>query len=545
MKSPFFLIAIAGLLSACASDTGSNVASEGQSGDEASARTIVVDFPVSCDAAVQDDFNAAVDAVHNMTYNVARTKFMSILESDPDCGMAHWGVGMTYIHPLWSDQPTEEQMQDGLERVGAARATELTDREKAYVNALAAYFENADLELRERLGKFAEAIDEVHQSFPDDLEAKAFHAVTHLSTQPPGAVDMEIIEYAANAASEVLAVKPEHPGGLHYTIHAFDYPDLAERAVDVARTYSEIAPDNPHALHMPSHIFTRLGMWDESIALNKRSAVVARSQPYGDAVSMHYPHALDYMLYGYLQTGQYANARAAVDSLLAIEMPVQIHPASAYHIAAAEARWTLERHEWAAAAAVEIGTPDGFPWRDFPQFAAITFYAKALGGARSGDLKGATQAIMHLIQLEEATESPYWQDQVKVMRLASQAWLHQTTGSPDRADALMTESAELEASMSKHPITPGEILPSGELLAELLMFRERWADALAAYEAALARTPNRFNSLYGAGRAAEAMADNETAASYYSKLLEVCSEADADRPELEHARAFTQNQNPV
>ena len=452
--------------------------------------------------------------------------------------MAHWGVGMTYIHPLWSDEPTPAQMADGLARIDSARGTNLNEKETAWVDALAAYYENADMELYDRLKLLADGVENVHHEYPEDLEALAFYAVTHLSTQSPGTMDMEIIEHAAEAAGKVLAAKPEHPGGLHYTIHAYDYPELAERALEVAHTYAELAPDNPHSLHMPTHIFTRLGMWNESIELNKRSAKVALSQPFGDAVSAHYPHALDYMLYGYLQTGRLEKAREAVDSLSAIRMPVQVHPASAYHIAAGEARWALERHDWAAAAEIETEKPFGFPWDRFPQFEALTYYAIALGSAHTENLSRATQAILKLIHLEAATSHPYWKDQIKTMRLASQAWLHEATGNSEKAEELMTESAELEASMQKHAITPGEILPSAELLGDLLMLRERYDEARAAYESALKRTPNRFNSLYGAGLAAQMADDSETATRYYTILLEVCSEADSDQPQLEHARAF-------
>jgi tetratricopeptide (TPR) repeat protein len=503
-----------------------------------SSAEVVVDFPVSCDPAVQDDFNTAVAAVHNMTYNVARGQFKAILEKDPDCGMAHWGVGMTYIHPLWSDSPSEEHMVDGVERVAAARALELSERESAYVDALAMYYENADLELYERLKKFAEGVDQVHHAYPDDIEAKAFHAVTHLSTMAPGTVDMEIIDHAAEAAYEVLEQQPDHPGGLHYVIHAYDYPDLAERAVDVAHHYGRLAPDNPHSLHMPSHIFTRLGMWDESIELNTRAASVAKSQPYGDAVSAHYPHALDYLLYAYLQSGRTEMASQIVDSLKAIQMPVQAHPASAYHIAAAEARWTLERQDWEGAASVMPRVPADFPWDDFPQFEALAWFGVAMGSARSQDNPRATRAIMRLIDLEEKTTHPYWKNQVKVMRLASQAWLHESIGDENRSEEVMTEAAELESTMEKHAITPGEILPASELLGDLLLKHGKPAEALSAFEVALERSQNRFNSLYGAGRAAEQAGQDDKAQTYYRQLIEVCDKADTDHPGLEHARSF-------
>lgn len=541
MKSTILALSVATIFSGCVAqnDTPQGSAEQDHEHEDSTDHGVAaVNFPVSCDESVQDDFNAAVAALHNMTYNVAKNRFEAILDRDPDCGMAHWGVAMSHIHPLWGDSPSPEAMEDGLARVAAARETTLNPRETAYVDALATYYENADVELYERLKIFAGEMEEVQEQFPDDLEARAFHAVTHLSTMPPGSVDMEIIEHASGTAFEVLEEEPDHPGGHHYVIHAFDYPGLADRALEVARSYSELAPDNPHSLHMPSHIFTRLGLWDGSIELNRRSAEVAKDQPFGDAVSIHYLHALDYMLYGYLQTGQETKARAVVDSVQAVEPPIQVHPVSAYHLAAADARWSLERHEWEAAASIQPRTPGDFPWDDFPAFEALSHFAVAVGAARSENKPKATEAILRLIELEEKTAHPYWKDQVKVMRLASQAWLHEAVGTADRAEEVMQESADLEAGMSKHPTTPGEVLPASELLGDMLLLHGKPAEALAAYESSLERTPNRFNSLFGAGQAAEAMGQNERAGEFFGKLVEVCDEADTDRAELAYARNF-------
>lgn len=511
--------------------------SDGHSHDDSHHDAIAVDFPTSC-PSVQHDFNVAVALMHNMTYAVARSKFEQMIQKDPNCGMAHWGVGMTYIHPLWGDNPSAEIMADGSARVAAARASTLSQRERAYVEALAAYYDNAGLELYERLKVFAKAIKDVHLAYPDDLEAKAFHAVTHLSTMTPGSVDLDVINHVSKMAFEVLSEDADHPGGHHYSIHAFDYPGLAHRAVEVAKNYAKLAPDNPHALHMPTHIFTRLGMWEASITLNERSAAAAKAQPHGDAVSLHYPHALDYMLYGYLQSGQEGKAREVVEAIADIQMPIQVHPASAYHLASAQARWTLERHDWAAAAATSPRTPADFPWDKFPQFEALAQFGVAIGAARSGDTQKAKAAIGRLQTLENATGHSYWKKQVKVMRLAAQAWLAEAEGDRATAAARMQQSAELEASMSKHPITPGEILPAGELLGDLMMLHGKPNEALAAYQSALDRSPNRLNSLYGAGKAAEALGETDKAKGYYATLVEVCAKADTDREGLAHARRF-------
>jgi len=279
-------------------------------------------------------------------------------------------------------------------------------------------------------------------------------------------------------------------------------------------------------------------MWDESIELNTRSSKAALAQPFGDDISAHYPHALDYLLYGYLQTGQDAKAYETLEKLKAIQMPVQVHPASAYHISAAEARWALERRQWADAAVSTPRMPADFPWDDFPQFEALAHFGVAIGAARSDNETAAAAAISRLLELEDATGHPYWKNQVKVMRLASQAWLAEAAGNTAQAVELMTESAELEAGMSKHPITPGEILPSGELLGDMMMLHGNYAEALVAYESALTRNRNRFNSLYGAGMASEELGDADLAREYYELLLDLCDDADTDREEFVHAKKF-------
>lgn len=504
------------------------------------ADVAAIDFETSCDPSVADDFNEAIALVHNMTYHIAEERFASIAERDPDCAMASWGIGLTYIHPLWADQPSQAQLAKGAELIARARTAEgLSARELAYIDALDAYYSNADKPYRERLLAFAAAMKTVYESYPDDLDAKAFHALTHLSTAEPGKVDQQIVDTASRLAFEVLEASPNHPGAHHYIIHVFDTPDLAEKAVDVAHRYSELAPEIPHALHMPSHIFTRLGMWEESIELNSRSAKAAAGMPAGDAVSVHYPHALDYLLFAYLQTGQESKARQVATDLNAIEMPVEVGPPSAYHLAAADARWTLERRDWAAAAQIQPRQPAEFPWENWPQFEALSHFAVAIGAARSGDAAKAAEASATLQRLEQAAPEGYWRKQVEVMKLAAQAWTAEAEGDTDEAERLMKASADLEATMLKHAVTPGEVLPSSELLGDMMLEHGNPAAALAAYDVSLKRTPNRFNSLFGAGQAADAMGNTDMAAQYFAQLVEVCRDADTDRPELAYARSYT------
>ncbi len=502
------------------------------------AGTAAVDFETSCAPKVQEDFDTAVALLHNMTYHVAEARFGEIAAADPDCGMAYWGMAMSYIHPLWFEDVDEAGMARGAELVTKARATDLTAREAAYVDAVAAFYDLTGAPLFDRLDAFAAGFEALHAAYPDDPEAGALFALTHLVKQRPGTVNMEVVDRSTAASFAVLEQSPDHPGAHHYIIHAYDTPDLAPRAEDVARSYAGIVPDNPHALHMPTHIFTRLGLWKDSIELNIRSAEVALTMPFGDAVSVHYPHALDYLLFAYLQTGQESLAEQALDDLTAIQMPIEVSPASAYHLASGEARWALERHQWADAARVQPRQPADYPWDNFPQFEALAQYAVALGAARAGDTEAAQSGVARLLELEEATGHAYWKGQTQVMRVASEGWLAQARGDSDRAVELLREATDLEASMTKHPVTPGEVLPANELLGDLMRELGRHEEAIEAYEISLARTPNRFNSLYGAGRAAEAGGDAEMARDYYGRLAELCDRADTDRAELAHARAF-------
>jgi tetratricopeptide (TPR) repeat protein len=333
---------------------------------------------------------------------------------------------------------------------------------------------------------------------------------------------------------------PDHPGAHHYVIHAYDNPALSEGAVEVARSYGDIAPDIPHALHMPTHTFTRLGLWQESIDWNRRSADAALKRPVGDATSLHYFHALDYLAYAYLQGAEDQRAEAVMAELAGVEPPYQAHLASAYTFAAVPARLALERHRWEVAAQLEPRWPSDYPWETATAQQAITYFARALGAARSGRFQQAHDDLEMLAAMHEkvAARSPYWGTQVEIQRLSALAWLQFKEGDQDLGLATMRQAAELEAGTEKHPVTPGEVLPARELLADMLLASGQPDAALAEYAAALDRSPNRFNSLYGAGHAAELEGDAETAADYYRALINVTARADTERDRLQHARAY-------
>ncbi len=503
-----------------------------------------IDFPVACEPEAAATVERGVALVHHMTYGAARQLFEQAAEEDPSCAMALWGIAMTYIHPLWQDRPTPVELAHGAELAAKARSlVGASERERAYVETIGAYFDNAEVRSeQERLASFEAAWSHVHETAPDDLEAKAFYALAHMALADPSDKTYVKQRKAGAIAKEVLAAVPEHPGAHHYIIHAYDYPPMAEDALPVARNYGKIAPDVPHALHMTSHIFTRLGLWDESIEWNTRSVAAAgrMSEALG-AISMHYQHALDYLTYAYLQKGQDDMALEIVEKAAALEPPFhEVNRGAAAHaFAAIPARHAAERHDWAAAAVLEPRVPAAFPWEDVHlEYVAITHFARALGLAYEGQFEDAMAELAKLeeIETEVSHRSAYWAKQVEIQRLSAAAWVMFLNGDPEGGLEQMREAAALEATTEKAPVTPGELLPAAELLGDMLLEQGHYEEAIAAYDTALARSPNRFNSLYGAGRAAELAGNAELALRYYGQLLEQAGEGESARPRLAHAR---------
>jgi tetratricopeptide (TPR) repeat protein len=447
---------------------------------------------------------------------------------------------MTLVHPLWSDPPSQADFKRGQALVSEAKTRgQTTERERAYIEAVEAYYaEGWNRDETTNLAGFEERWEEVYRQFPKDMEAASFYALAHMATADPTDKTYAKQRRAGAIAEKVRAQIPDHPGAHHYMIHAYDYPALAEGALAAARSYGKIAPEVPHALHMPTHIFTRLGFWQESITMNKRSAAAALKHPVGDAISMHYLHALDYLAYAYLQRAEDQKAKQVLDTLEALEGPFQAHVGSSYTLAGVPARLALERQEWANAASLEPRTPSNYPWDRFPATEAITYFARALGAARSGNEQAARQALDRLAELRKLTAetSAYWAKQVEIQRLSAMAWLEYEKGEQEVALDIMRRAAALEASTEKHPVTPGEVLPARELLADMLLDMGRHKQAQAEYEAALERSANRFNSLYGAGRAAELRGNRRQAAFYYKKLVEITGGTERER--LKQVRIF-------
>lgn len=500
-----------------------------------------VTFSTSCQADAQASFNTGLALLHHMMYKQSAEHFSKAADADPSCAMAHWGLSMTQLHPLWAP-PTEQEFETGRVAVEQARTLDApTEREQRYIEAISAYYERAaDATHKAGIQAWERAQKELYEAYPDDVDAAAFFALAHLATAPPDDKTFAHHRRAGAILEDLHEEAPGHPGGFHYLIHAYDNPPLAEKAVGVARGYDKLAPDVPHALHMPTHIFVRLGLWPNVIEWNRRSAEAALRHSPADVTSLHHVHALDYMVYAYLQRGQDQNAKEALQEILDVEN-YQPHPASAYGIAAAKARVVLERKAWEEAAELPLRLHDTYPWDKFPEHEAITYWARGLGAARSGDLDAARTAGQTLEELHEKTVekgADYWATLVEGYQTTVSAWIAYAEGEHDRALTLMEAAADLEDSVDKHPITPSEVLPARELLGDMLLAQNRPVEALDAYTAALDISPNRYNSLHGAGRAAARADKYDVAKTFYGKLSDVVKEEDVNRDSYVEAKTF-------
>ncbi|MEH6609043.1 MAG: hypothetical protein V7696_06710 [Halioglobus sp.] len=468
----------------------------------------IVNFPVSCNDGARKAMNTGVGLIHHMMYAQAEKLFGNWIEREPDCAMLYWGYSMTLFHPLWPDTITEEALDRGSIAIKKAKALDTSERELSYINAAAAYYDkwqtNAD---NSRIRAWAEAQQSVFQMYPSDIDAGAFSALAKISIAPKTDPTFSQNREAGALLEKLNKISPTHPGSIHYTIHAYDSAPLAKLAVTYARAYDKIAPDVPHALHMPSHIFVRLGMWDDVVSWNIRSAKAALNYPTKGSTSMHYVHAMDYMIYGYLQLEKGEEAKQAMKSMVE-HQPVQATFPAAYAFSAIPARLALEQQKWQQASAIETQSPAYIAWENFPQVEAITYYARGLGAARLGDLKKAGENVSALDALFEKTRtiSPdYWAPLVDAQRQVVNAWISHESGNTTDALVQLRKAADLEDSMDKDPVTPGAVLPARELLADMLMLHGDYSGALLAYEKSLIIGPNRSNSLAGAARAKLAM----------------------------------------
>jgi tetratricopeptide (TPR) repeat protein len=499
-----------------------------------------VSFPVSCDPSVQLEFNGAVAMLHSFWYEKANETFAHVAQKDPTCAMAYWGIAMTYYHQIWSP-PGPADLKAGMAAVEKAKSIGgKTQRERDYISAIDSFYHDSDkLDHHTRVLRYEKAMDDLQARYSDDPEARIFYALALLGTSlntSPADKTYAREKKAGEILEKIFVEQPEHPGVAHYLIHAYDYPPLAERALDAARRYAKIAPDSPHALHMPSHIFTRLGLWQESIDSNLASAASAvKNNSPGNEL-----HAKDYLIYAYLQRAQDREAKQALE-----------HPPSGrpndpqymnwlYATGSSSSRYAVERHQWSEAANLPVPL-NTFPRERYSWTEANLHFARALGAACSGDVESARKDVQQLASIEKILvqeNNKYWADEIDIQTEAGTAWISLAEGKPDQALQQMRSAADHEDKTDKHNVTPGVILPARELLAEMLLKTKQPAAALTEFEAVLRTAPNRFNALAGAGCAAKLSGNNEKARKYYADLLSMCATADGDRPALNDAKSF-------
>lgn len=468
-----------------------------------------VDFNVSCSAGVAEDFNRAVALLHHMQYVGARAAFEAIVETDPDCAMAHWGVAATLFQPLWPSRPGPAELQRGWHAVEAARRIGgLTDREADLLTAVEAFFRQPEsAEWWTRIRRWSRVLDEAYDKRPEDIETAAFYALSQLAAGQVESDRMAYHDRAAKALLDIYARQPKHPGAVHYTIHANDIDGRAGKSLELVRSYDDIAPEVPHALHMPTHIFVRLGGWPEVITWNSRSAAAALKNPAGEAISHHYLHALDYLVYAHLQRGENEHARAIVERVASEQAPFQGSFISAFHLAAIPARYAVERRAWDEARAIAPREPSYLPWDRFRWAESTAWFARGLGAVHTGDGDEAERAERRMVALRDAARGAgedAFANYIEVDRKVLAAWRAQTAGQKQEALELANSATELEGRLQKHPLTPGALYPSQEALGDLLLAQGRPHEAIAAFERSLERWPGRFNSISGAAKATRA-----------------------------------------
>jgi len=505
--------------------------------DLTAAQLGMVTFPVSCAPAVQKPFERGVALLHSFWYEEAEKEFQQIAQDDPHCAMAHWGAAMSLWHQLW-DHPAAKVITHGLDEVHEAKTTDgpITPREKAYITAITAFYSNSKkLNHEARAKAYSDAMKKVYETFPDDHEGAAFYALSLLASEPHDDETFANRKQAATVLEKLFTIEPDHPGVAHYLIHSYDKPQLAQLGLPAARRYAQIAPAAPHALHMPSHIFARVGLWQDDINSNLASIAATRKTA---AMHMggegHQFHAMNFLVYAYLQSGHEADAAKVIDEIKAMpkmksstygdDFDPQTNALTVF-----PAIYDLELRHWSDAAALQV-VPGSLRGDQ-----SITYWARAIGAARSGDIARAHKDLEQIEVIRKefvAEKKTEYAEAVGDDYKEAAAWVEHAEGKDDEAIAGLRALADKSDRLGDEP----ETIPAREMLADMLLEAKRPQQALAEYQTDLKLNPNRFNGLYGAARAAEAAGKQNDATEYYALLLKICDGSNSTRPELSHAR---------
>lgn len=503
---------------------------------EATEQLGKVSFPISCAPASEKAFERGVSLLHSFGYEEAEEQFAEIAQNDSACAMAHWGIAMSLFHQIW-ERPQESTLKRGEQEIEKAQKIGAkTERERGYISALAVFYRDpATNDYLKRAAAYSDAMAKLYRQYPTDLEAGAFYALSLLASGPPDDTSHTSERKAVAVLNPLFQQQPDHPGLAHYIIHSCDSPQMAPMALEAARRYAEIAPSSVHAVHMPSHIFARLGLWQEDIQANLKSVALAHKS---GAMYMHGHelHAMHFLLYAYLQTGQDEAAKQVV------EQSKQILAASTnggdtgmleyYGFAAAHfpALYDLEMRHWADAAALQPAANAS------PHLQMITYWARTIASAHMGDVESTRRNAQKFDESEEATRKSkyaYILDGPHSSHGEVHAWLAFAEKSNDEALRQMRQVADTQDKVGKAEVD----IPAREMLADMLLELHQPEQALSEYEKSMKIDPNRFNGLAGAARAAELAHQPVKANSYYAQLLKNCDDGKhSDRPEVGRAK---------
>ena len=504
-------------------------------------------FSLSCNYETRETFDLAVALLHSFQYTESEKAFVKVIDADPNCPMAYWGVAMSIYHAAWFP-PSKEDLIKGSEVLKIAKELSMDDKQRDYINAIDAFYTDWEtIDHKTRAKRFEDKMEQIYLTYPDDIEAAIFYSLALYSTRDRVGKDYANEKKAGRILEGLFASNPNHPGIAHYIIHNYDNPVLAQKGLETARRYASIAPSSAHAQHMPSHIFTRLGIWQESINSNLQSSESARCYAEAAALTGSYfeeLHSIDYLVYAYLQKGDNINAEQQYNL---IKTRKTFYPANItaviYPLTAVPARLALENRNWERAANLEL-QDIALNWEKFPWQEAIHHFAIAMGAVNMNDFDTVEQKIeilkslhQNLIGQNDATKAIQIK-QVEIQIKTSQAWLSFRKKEIESGLEFMNEAVEIERQTSKHPVTPGDVLPAIELLGDMLLELNRPKEALVAYEENLIGHPNRFNGIYGAAVAAKKSRNQEKATKYFNQLIKLTKDSNSGRLEIEEAKTF-------
>ena len=508
-----------------------------------------VSFALSCRYDLRETFNLGLSLMHSFEYAEAEKAFVSVLDQDPECLMAYWGTAMSILnHPL-SFKQNSKSLERGEKLLKVAQTlTPNNEREKDYIDAVTVYFNDwQNLDTKTRKLNYESKMEELYNKYPGDVETAVFYSLAVLATADLNDKSYTKQKKSGKILEKLFETNPNHPGIAHYIIHNYDSPELAHLALNTARKYAVIAPASAHAQHMPSHIFTRLGLWNESIKSNidsANSAVCYAESVNPNANWVSEIHALDYLVYAYLQMGDNVRAQTEMNKMIEIkEVFPSDHFASAYALIAVPSRLAVENKDWQLATELELPKTN-LDWNKAPWPKAMLHFSRALGFTNTGNSTAAQKELDILIDLRERlneAKNSYESGQVTIQIEAIKGWIEYSKGNSDKAIEYMKLASNLENKTSKAAVTPGEIIPADELLADLYLVLNRPEEALKAYELNLKGHPFRFNGIYGAAKAAQQLNDTKLAIYYFEKLIKLSKDVNSSRAELLEAKDYLDN----